>query len=235
MSGVDPAVLLAGGTLGALALSSRAESQPGTPIFVPEEAQQRGVSRRFDDLFREFGRGLPVAYLRSLAKRESNLDPSDQEGPAWGLLQVVEVVRRDYNERNGTRYSRRDLLDPRINATIAAELLTRIIRSYERNHSDVPNMRLDWGNPRFVELLTFGWNAGYSERGGLGRVVRFLEERDIEDITIDTVFAAAKTAGAARFLSMQQRLRWSKSVARLHAQERQRDRQRDRQSRQERA
>lgn len=226
MRTVVPIWLLAGGTaLGALA--ARASADVATRGVVPPDAtppaNSRRVSRRFDPIFREFGRGLPLAYLRSLAKRESNLDPADSQGPAWGLLQITEVVRRDYNERNGTRYARKELLDPRINTTIAAELLTRIIASYRRNHPKVENLQLDWANPRFVELLTFGWNAGYSERGGLGRVVRYLKDRGIRAITVDIVTAAAETAGAARFLSMPQRVAWSKSVARLHASERLRD------------
>jgi len=48
---------------------------------------------------------------------ESNLNPRSNEGPAWGLLQVIEVVRTDYNERHGTSYRRADLLDPVVNVT----------------------------------------------------------------------------------------------------------------------
>lgn len=192
------------------------------PLPAPEPPRPaRRVSARFDALFRRYGRGLPVAYLRSLGKRESNLDPADRTGPAWGLLQVMEVVRRDYNERHGTDYARTDLLEPRINIAIATDLLKRIIASYARNHPATPNLQLDWSNRRFVELLTFGWNAGYSERGGVGRVARFLEaEGRAGEITIDTIHEAAATAGASRHLSNPKKVRWCKSVARLHASER---------------
>ena len=64
------------------------------------------LSRMFDPLFREHGHGLPITYLRALAKRESNMNPLEATGPAWGLLQVTEVVRNDFNARNRTRYAR---------------------------------------------------------------------------------------------------------------------------------
>jgi hypothetical protein len=43
--------------------------------------------------------------------------------------------------------------------------------SYARNHPAVPNLHADWNNPRFVELLTFGWiwahahNQPYAKSG----------------------------------------------------------------------
>jgi soluble lytic murein transglycosylase-like protein len=182
------------------------------------------ISRRFDALFERYGRGLPVAYLRSLAKRESNLNPADQSGPAWGLLQVIEVVRLDYNKRHGTDHTRLDLLKPETNIAVASDLLRRIIASYQRNHPRVPNMQTRWSNRRFVELLTFGWNAGYSERGGVGRVARYLEERgQAFRIDIDTIHQSARAAGASRHLSNARKVAWCKSVASLYERERQRD------------
>ena len=121
----------------------RGASEIGT-IEPSPRPRGRPVSRKYDELFSRYGRGLPLAYLRSLGKRESNLNPLDQEGPAWGLLQVIEVVRRDFNKRNDTDYSRRDLLVSRINISIATDLLRRIITSYHRNHPSVPNMQINW-------------------------------------------------------------------------------------------
>lgn len=196
-------------------------------VEVREVVQQRlgdevPAGRRFDALFAKRGRGLPVAYLRALAKRESNLNPREQTGAAWGLLQVTEIVRRDFNQRHGSSISRRDLLDPEVNVGVAAELLERIIASYERNHPGVANLQEDWSNPRFVELLTFGWNAGYSERGGVGRVARYLETRSLS-VTIDTVHKCAVVAGASRHLSNPKKVEWCKGVARLFYRERRRE------------
>ncbi len=138
-------------------------------------------------------------------------------------MQVIEVVRRDYNKRHGTSHTRRELLDPATNVTIATDLLARIIASYQRNHPTVPNLQVDWDNPRFVELLTFGWNAGYSERGGVGRVARYLEQRGVTHITIDTLYENARAAGASRHLSNAKKVAWSKGVAALYQRERARD------------
>jgi hypothetical protein len=88
----------------------------------------------------------------------------------------------------------------------------------------VPNLREDWNNRRFVELLTFGWNAGYSERGGVGRVARFLERQgQHNEITIDSIHAAARDAGASRHLSNPKKVSWCKGVVALYSRERARE------------
>lgn len=192
-----------------------------TGVRTAPAPKLKPITRTFDPIFEEFGHGLPLPYLRALAKRESDMNPRETTGPAWGLMQVVEVVRRDFNKTHGTSFARRDLLDPKTNVTIATWLLDLITRSYERNHPGVPNLQTDWNNPRFVELLTFGWNSGWSESRGLGRVARYLEGRGTHDrITADLIHENASAAGAVRFLSMAKRLRWSKSVARYYLSER---------------
>jgi len=206
---------------GALSMAAAIDADVITPVepatSVPEPMPAGGVSRRFDPIFQQYGGGLPVAYLRALAKRESNLNPLDRQDPAWGLLQVIEVVRRDFNERHQTNYTRDNLLDPRVNVMIAGDLLRRIITSYGKNHPGVPNLQEDWSNRLFVELVTFGWNAGYSERAGVGLVARYLERLGRHgDITIDTIHANARAAGASRHLSNAKKVAWCKSVARLY-------------------
>ncbi len=205
--------------------SAKPAASPAPPAFGSastrgKRPRLRAVSGKFDRVFAEHARGLPLPYLRALAKRESNMNPRETDGPAWGLMQVIEVVRRDHNKDHGTSYTRRDLLTPSINVEIATTLLRRIIRSFQRNHSDVPNMRADWTNPRFVELLTFAWNSGWSERGGIGRVARYLKKRGrANEITVELIHAHARDAGAIRFLSETGRMRWSKSVARYYMSE----------------
>lgn len=196
------------------ALGHERPKLPGSRLATPP------LPRTFDPIFEKYGRGLPLPYLRALAKRESGMNPHETNGPAWGLLQVVRVVLRDFNKRHGTAFARFDLLDARINVSVATDTLRRIISSYEGNHPDVPNLQARWGNPRFVEVLTFGWNAGWSERAGVGRVARFLEERgQHQKITIDTVYAHARAAGASQHLSNPRKVAWSKSVARLYQRE----------------
>jgi len=212
----------------AAAEASLAEATPPPHLPRPPEPRparpaESGVPRTFDRIFAEYGHGLPLAYLRALAKRESDMNPNETEDPAWGLLQVIEVVRTDYNKRHGTSHTRRELLDPATNVTIATDLIRRVIDSYRRNHPNIPNLQEDWDNPRFVELLTLGWNAGYSERGGVGRVARYVEARGVTNLTIDTIHQNARAAGASRHLSNSNKVRWSKSVAALYLRERARD------------
>ncbi len=199
------------------------QSRPVVAAPPARTERIRLASRSYDALFAEYGGDVPVAYLRALAQRESGMNPRATDGPAWGLLQVVEVVRKDYNQRHGTRYERRDLLDPAVNVAIAADVLTRIIDGFARFHPEAPNLQADWSNPLFVELLTFSWNAGYSERGGVGRVASYLHRRGFDDFTLDDVVATAKQAGASPHLSNPKKARFSKRVTTQFLRERTRD------------
>jgi hypothetical protein len=171
--------------------------------------------RTYDDVFAGSGRGLPVPYLRALALHESDMRPRLADGPAWGLLQVIEVVREDFNRRERKNFTRSDLLDPAVSVTIAASALALIAKSYATNHPNIPNLQPNWRNPQFVALLTFGWNAGWSERGGVGRVASFLEQRGA-DVTVNSVFDAAKASGASPHLANPMKLAFAKQVARQY-------------------
>lgn len=204
-----------------------APAVPAASAPVPPSAPARparALSRAFDAVFAAHGQGLPVPYLRALAYRESGLEPAAHTGRARGLLQVVPVVLRDFNARADTHFTERDLTDPVINVTIAATTLRAIIDGYQRHHADVPNLREDWSNPAFAELLTLGWVAGFSERAGVGKVVRYLNSLQVyETITANRVHKMAKHADASPHLADPRKLAWAKSVVRLFLVERERD------------
>jgi Transglycosylase SLT domain len=188
---------------------------PPTAVTAPGE-----LSRRFDPVFERSRGPIPIEYLRALVDRESATNPNARTSQARGLMQIIPVVLDDYNKRHGTSYQLDHLFDPMINVAIGCELLRRIIDSYWRNHPFVPNLQADWTNLRFVELLTFGWNAGFSESGGVGRVVGYLEQHGITDVTIDLVHRTADVAGASSHLSNVAKVSWCKSVAALYQRER---------------
>ena len=193
------------------------------PIPPPSSSGRFATSagvRRFDPVFERYRGNLPLEYLRALVERESDGRPEARTSSAIGLMQIVPVVLTDYNKRHGTAYQGAQLVDPATNVAIGCELLRLIIGSYRKNHPRIPNLQADWSNPRFVELLTFGWNAGFSEAGGLGRVARYLEQLGAIDITIDQVSAHAKLAGASKYLSNPAKVAWCKSVVALYQRER---------------
>jgi hypothetical protein len=191
---------------------TRAPSNASYAVRLPRLAL---APRTYDDVFARCGRGLPISYLRALALHESDMRPRLADGPAWGLLQVIEVVREDHNRRERANYTRPDLLDPAINATIAASAIALIAKSYATNHPSSRNMATDWRNPQFVALVTYGWNAGWSERAGVGRVASYLEQRGVE-VNINAVFDAAKAAGASPHLWNPAKLAWCKLVTRQY-------------------
>ncbi len=175
------------------------------------------LTTQYDPLFQRYAGRLPVAFLRALASRESDMRPDlampGGSGAARGLLQVVGVVRDDYNRRFGTSYTADDLLNPDVNVKIAANLINQILVGYGKHPS--PNLKEDWANPEFVKLLVMGWNAGFSEAGGVGRVASMLE-REGSPVTHDAVFSNAARAGAAGTLGEADRRAWHASVASLY-------------------
>lgn len=199
----------------------RSGRPPTSPTQPPRTAwPTSGLTRTYDDLFLRHGDGIPLPYLRALANAESGMRPDDP----LGLINITAVALADYNRRHPEVVTRSaQMRDPATNIRVAANTLREIIRSYERNHSDLPHLRSNWTNPRFVELLTFGWNAGHSEQSGVGRVLSYLktlpEVRRPAEITIDTVFAAARAAQASEHLSNRRKLDYSKGVAATFARE----------------
>lgn len=192
---------------------------PPKPVGGEKAATSSRV-RRFDAVFERYRGTIPLSYLRALVDRESNGRPDVRTGSAVGLMQIVPVVLADYNKRHGTAYQSAQLVDPATNVAIGCELLRLIANSYRKNHPHVPNLQPDWSNPRFVELLTFGWNAGFSEAGGVGRVARYLEKLGAIDITLDQITAHARVAGASKHLSNSAKVAWCKSVVALFMRER---------------
>jgi hypothetical protein len=176
--------------------------------------------RQFDAVFHRYRGHVPIAYMRALVERESNGNPTVRTGSAIGLMQIVPVVLADYNKRHGTKYTSEHLVNPEINVAIGCELLRIIVESYRKNHPRIATMQPDWDNPRFVELLTFGWNAGFSEAGGVGRVARYLEGLGAVDLTMDQVSAHARAAGASKYLSNPAKVAWCQSVVALYLRER---------------
>jgi hypothetical protein len=200
-------------------LANGSSSSEALPSVSPEI---RPAPKTFDAVLATYGQGIPVPFLRALALHESNMDPRLATGPAWGLLQVIDVVREDFNVRNRSRYTRQDLLDPTVNVTIAATALATMTQSYATNHPQSRHLLRDWRNPQFVALLAYGWVAGYSERAGVGRVATYLEQRGLE-VTIASVFDAARPAGASEHLSRPDKLAFAKRVARQYFRELQDD------------
>lgn len=175
------------------------------------------LTTQYDPIFRRYAGRLPVAYLRALALRESGLRPDlvmpGGAGAARGILQVVGVVRDDYNQRHGTSYTPDDLLDSDVNVKIAADLINRIVTYLGKHPSQ--NLREDWRNPEFVKLLTAGWNAGFSEAAGVGKVASYLEGRGIP-VTHDSVYEHAAAAGGVIYLQKPERRAWQRTVADLY-------------------
>lgn len=171
------------------------------------------LPRTYDHIFSRHRGVLPLNYVRALSQRESNLNPKSGGGTYWGLLQVGYTnVLPSYNKRHGTSYSAQDLFDPDVNVKIATDLLNRIVIAYSKHPHW--NMRENWRNPEFVKLVTAGWNSGYSEAAGVGKVASWLESNSIP-VTHDNVFRYAGAAGGTKHLSNTAKQRWQRSVSDL--------------------
>lgn len=76
---------------------------------------------------------------------------------------------------------------------------------------------------RITPEFAYGWNAGFSERAGVGLVATTLVARRQRDLTIDDIHRAAKAAGASPNLSNPAKVRFAKAVTAQYLRERTRD------------
>lgn len=197
----------------------------------PEQAQPQvgatpkdGVSRRFDEVFASYADMLPLPFIRALAQRESSMNPKENKGSYWGILQVgLYDVLPSYNKRFGTKYEPQDLFNPNLNTKIALELINRIARAYANTARESPvymaNLVPNFSNPEFVRLLVAGWNSGYSRAAGVQKVARWLASHEIP-VTHDNVFKFGKRAGSTKWLhggtdDADRKHRWQAGVQRL--------------------
>jgi len=176
------------------------------------------ISAAWDPVIERFAGHVPVAFIRALVHGESGGD-SQKENPvshAAGLLQITDIVRKDWNAAHpDAPVSRTDLFDLETNVRIGAALLNRIVQTYRRHRTLAP----DWSSRRYAELVALGWNAGYSDRGGVGLAVGELEAAGAQpnDVTVDSVAAvAAGLPKAARFVALPARVAYAKAVADLY-------------------
>ena len=175
----------------------------------------------YDALIDRYRAGTPAAFIRALIQRESGFNPASggdkpSAGAARGLMQIVGVAREGFNQRRGTAYTPADLLKPQVSIQIGTDLLRQIVKTYQGHRH--PNMREDWRNPEFVKLVLAGWNSGYSNGGGVGRVVTYLLAHDLP-VTHDQVFASAAAAGATEHLQRTAKRDWQRGVAQLYFQQ----------------
>lgn len=171
------------------------------------------LPRTYDSLFAQYGAGLPVNFLRALAKRESNLNPSSVTGSYIGLLQVGHrEVLPGYNQRHGTSYTASDLYTPAINVKVGADHIRNVVNLLSKNHPRT--LRENWSNPEYAKLVVAAWNSGHSEAGGVGRVATYLEQHGLP-VTHDNVFKYAAAAGATKHLQNSTKYNWQRSVSDL--------------------
>jgi soluble lytic murein transglycosylase-like protein len=176
------------------------------------------VSAAWDGIASRYAGSVPVPFIRALIHGESGGNPRRENAVshAAGLLQLTEIVRRDWNSAHPVApVSRAALFDPEINIRIGAALLNRIVEVYARH----PTLQPAWETRRYAELVALGWNAGYSDRAGVGLAVSHLEASgaDADDITVDSVArTAAELRRASRFVSHPDRVAYAKAVADLY-------------------
>jgi hypothetical protein len=154
------------------------------------EALKVMISAAWDPVIERYAGHVPVAFIRALVHGESGGD-SQKENPTSHAAGLLQIT------------------------DIGAALLNRIVLVYGHH----PTVRPDWGSRRYAELVGLGWNAGYSDRGGVGLAIAALEAAGAQpaDVTVDSVArVAAGLPNASRFISRADRVAYAKAVADLY-------------------
>lgn len=147
----------------------------------------------YDAIFERYRGEMPVAFLRALARGESDFKPGlihASGSKARGLLQVTTVVLEGYNrEHPGATVTADELLDPDTNVKVACWHLLRVVAAYST--SGYPDLVPNWSSPRWVLLLILGWNAGHSRAAGVQYMVGWLHAARGVDLPGPLWFAEA--------------------------------------------
>ena len=177
------------------------------------------ISAVWDPVIERFAGNVPVAFIRALVHGESGGD-SQKENPvshAAGLLQITEIVRKDWNAAHpDAPVSRSDLFDPEINVRIGAALLNRIVQTYRRH----PTLKPDWSSRRYAgaggarverRLQRSRRRRPGRRRAGGGRSQARRRHRRLGRARRRPVCRTA-----SRFVSLPERVAYAKAVADLY-------------------
>jgi len=127
---------------------------------------------------------IPAQFLYALAGRESRWNAHDVAGihgaptaddikhHAVGLFQITKGVVKDYNTTHDTSYTKSGMLDPRVNATIAAWYLSEKV---------IPKFQVEWNNAKQIAIIAQAWNSGpYATK-------RIVDALGNQTVTVDAV------------------------------------------------
>lgn len=157
--------------------------------------------------------GVPYLYLRALAIHESNLKADAVgSGKERGLLQIHPITLEAYNKANKKQVTADESAQPITNAMIAVWLIKRIVSSLKKNHPN--SFDGNWSSPRDVAIITQAYNAGESEKSGVGKLIGAMEKQKIapERITYETIAQANEAMKINKWLSDKRRLEYVKRV-----------------------
>lgn len=199
---------------GILLMTRKLKASEETPA---ESKAQNPLASPYDDLFKKLGSpDIPSSYLWALAKQESSLNPN-ATGPGGeiGLMQIAKITLKSYNERHpNNQLTPETLREPENNISVACWLIRRILSSFSANHP--VSLKTDWNSSRFVGLVTQAYNAGESEKSGVGRAVKELEKSNTPTTHITHIATAkiAKNMGFNKWMPETARLNYIDRVVR---------------------
>lgn len=176
------------------------------------------IPTTFDALFYRYGSpyGIPLPFMRAVAWAESRMNPDDVTGSHVGLFQAGEENLRDWDAAAkkagyavpaGSWQAR--LKDPALNTRVFVRTLRNMMSSFAAG-----GLASDWTWDDYPALLAMGWNAGWSKKSGVRRVLDFLRARGLP-LDFETVAAKAKEAGAAASLSRPDKQAFQRSIVAL--------------------
>lgn len=153
------------------------------------------------------GSGIPVDLVLAIIQGESAGDERRVYKAARGLMQITPVVWKDQVDRFGAPITTdAQLFDPQTNLQLGRKTLQHVVTVLRRY------VQPNWDDRVWVESVIAGWNAGYSDKQGLGRVYQYLRQRG-RPLNVDEAAKVAVDAGAKRYLSEPRRRRFWRIVA----------------------
>ena len=134
-------------------------------VLLPQPSEQKWLISRFDEMFQEVGEAYGVDWLllSAIASAESKYTPTAvSKAGAVGLMQIMPAVAKSMG------YAPEALLDSRVSAEIAAQLL------HENN--DMLRFPAGFDSAERVKFILACYNAGYSRIADARRLAQYYAE-----------------------------------------------------------
>jgi len=152
------------------------------------------IPNKYDAIFEKYRGTIPLAFLRTLAFSQSNLNTNKSVSNSAGLFMISEPALQAFDKKfpsfmPPSPHKFIDLSDPALNTVIAVWIIDNITTYYANKYPN--SMSKNWNSPVYAAIIAHSFNVGYAEPKGLGAAIKKFELMP-DKLSLDSLAQVAK-------------------------------------------